>query len=117
MKLADIRLQLCEVYEKHAMSDSMVRRWMRHFNEGRENAHDDLQSGQLSVVNKDLVHAVEKKIQENRRFTILSLPLHFPQISRSLLLKIVSGKLQGSTVNACVYCDTLTKLFRAIQNK
>jgi hypothetical protein len=47
------------------MSDSMVGRWMRHFNEGRENVHDDPQSGLPSVVN-DSVRAVEKKFQENR---------------------------------------------------
>jgi hypothetical protein len=41
------------------------------------------------VVNEDLVCAVEEKIQENRQLTISSLSLHFPQISRSLLHKIV----------------------------
>jgi hypothetical protein len=41
------------------------------------------------VVKKDLVHAVEEKIQENRRFTISSISLHFPQISQSLLHKIM----------------------------
>jgi hypothetical protein len=46
------------------------------------------------VVNEDLVHAVEEKIQENRRFTISSLSLHFPQISRSLLHEFVSDKLR-----------------------
>ena len=56
--------------------------------------HDDLLSGLPSVVNEDLVHAVEEKIRENRRFTITSLTLHFPQISRSLLNKIVSDKLK-----------------------
>jgi hypothetical protein len=45
MKPADIHRQLCEVYGEHAMSDSMVRRWGRHFNEGRENVHDDPRSG------------------------------------------------------------------------
>jgi len=30
------------------------------------------------------VRAAEEKIRENRRFTITSLPLHFPRISRSL---------------------------------
>jgi hypothetical protein len=54
---------------------------VRHFNKGRENLHDDPQSAQPSVVNEDLVHAVEENIQENRQFTILSLSLHFPQIS------------------------------------
>jgi len=67
------------------------------FNEGRENVHDDPQSGQPSVVDEDLVHAVEEKIRENRRFTITPLPLHFPQISRSLLQKIVSEVKEAVT--------------------
>jgi hypothetical protein len=46
------------------------------------------------VVNEDLVHAVEKKIRENRWFTIASLSLHFPQISWSILHKIVSDELK-----------------------
>jgi hypothetical protein len=45
------------------------------------------------VVNEDLVRAVEEKIQENRRLTIVSLSLHFPQISQSLLHEIVCDKL------------------------
>jgi hypothetical protein len=67
---------------------------VRHFNEGRENVHDDPLSGRPSVVNEDLVRAMEEKIQENRRFTISSHSLHFPQISRSLLDEIVSDKLR-----------------------
>jgi transposase-like protein len=94
MKPADIHRQLCEVYGEHAMSDSMVRRWVRHFKERRKNVHDDPRSCRPFVVNKDLVRRVEEKIQENRRFTILSLSLHFPQISRSLLHEILSDKLR-----------------------
>jgi hypothetical protein len=44
MKPAVIHRQLHEVYEEHAMGDSVVWRWVRHFNEGRENVHDDPQS-------------------------------------------------------------------------
>ena len=55
--------------------------------------HDDERSGRLSPVNDDLMHAVEEKIRENRRFTITSLSLHFPDISRSLLHEIMSEKL------------------------
>jgi len=73
MKPAEIHRQLCDVYAEHAMSSSMVRRWVRLFNEGRDNVHDDTRSGRPSVVNKDLVRAVEEKIRENRRFTITSL--------------------------------------------
>jgi transposase len=84
--------QLCEVFGEHAMSDSVVRRWVRHFNEVHKNVHDDPQSSRQSVVNEDLVRAVEEKIQEKRQFAISSLLLHFPQISQSLLNKIVSDK-------------------------
>jgi len=92
MKPAEIHRQLCDVYGEHVMSSSMVRGWVRLFNEGCENVHDDPRSGRPSVVNEDLVRAVEEKIRENRRFTITSLSLHFPQISRSLH-KIVSNEL------------------------
>ena len=94
LKPAEIHRQLCDVYGKHAMSSSMVWRWVRLFNEGRENVHDDPRSGRPSVVNENLGRAVEEKIRENRRFTTTSLSLHFPQISRSLLHKIVSDKLK-----------------------
>jgi transposase len=98
MKLADIHRQLCEVYGEHVMSGSMVRRWVRHFIEGRENVHDDPRSGRPSVVNEDLVRAVEGKIQETRRFTISPLSLHFQQISRSFLREIVSENLHSRTI-------------------
>jgi hypothetical protein len=91
---ADVHRQLCEVYGEHAMSDSVVRRWVRHFNEWRKKVHDDTRSGRSSVVHEDLVRAMEEKNQDNRRFTISSLSLCFPQISRSLVHKIVSHKLR-----------------------
>ena len=86
----EIHRQLCDVYREHATSSSMLWRWERLFNEGRENVHDDPQSGRPSVANEDLVRAVEEKIRENRQFTITPLSLHFSQISRSPLHKIVS---------------------------
>jgi len=94
MKPAEIHRQVCDVYGEHAMSSSMVWRWVRLFNEGRDNVHDDPRSGRPSVVNEDLVRAVDEKIRENRRFTITSLSLHFTQISRSLLHEIVSDELR-----------------------
>jgi transposase len=62
MKPADIHRQLCEVYGEHAMPDSTVRRWAKHFNEGRENVHDDPRSGRPSVVNEDLLRTLKEKI-------------------------------------------------------
>jgi hypothetical protein len=87
MKPADIYRRLCEVYGDNAMGDSMVRRRVRHCNEGLKNMYDDPRSGRPSVVNEDLVRTVEENIQENRRFTISSLSLHFPQISLSIFTK------------------------------
>ena len=49
VKPADIR-QICEVYGVNAMSDGMVRKWVRKFNEGRDNVHDEPRSGRPSVV-------------------------------------------------------------------
>ena len=94
---AEIHRQLCDVYGEHAMSSSRVWRWVRLLNERRENVHDDPRSGRPSVVNEDLVRAVEEKIRENRLFTITPLSLHFPQLSRSLLHKIVSEVKEAVT--------------------
>jgi len=66
MTPAEIHRQLCDVYGEHAISSSMVRRWVRLFNEGRENVHDDPSSGRPSVVNADLMRAVEEKFRESR---------------------------------------------------
>jgi len=63
---SEIHRQLCDVYVEHAMSNSVVWRWVRLFNEGCENVHDDPRSGLLFVVNEDLVRAVEEKIRVNR---------------------------------------------------
>ena len=50
MKPADIHCQICEVYGENATSDGMVRKWVRKFNEGRDNVHDEPRSGRPSVV-------------------------------------------------------------------
>jgi len=33
--------QICQLYGDNAMSDGMVRKWVRMFNEWRENVHDE----------------------------------------------------------------------------
>ena len=71
------------------MSDDMIRKWFRMFNEGRENMHDEARSGRPSLVNDDLVRQVNERVRDDRRFTISDLSLHFPQISRTLLYDIV----------------------------
>jgi len=69
----------------------MVRKWVRMFNEGRENVHDEARSGHPSLVNDDLERKVKERVCDDRRFTISDLFLHFPQISRTVLYDIVSS--------------------------
>jgi len=79
------------VYGDIVMSDGMVRKWVRMFNEGRENVHDEVRSGRPSLANDDLVCKVNERVRDDRRFTISDLSLHFPQISKTLLYNIVSS--------------------------
>jgi transposase len=91
VKPADIRCQICDVYGQNAVSGGMVRKWVRKVNKGRYNIHDEPRSSRPSVVSDDLVHAVESKVCEDRRFTISSLSLYFQQISRTVLYEIVTS--------------------------
>jgi len=93
---SEIHHQICQGYGDNAMSDGMVRKWVRMFNEGRENVHDEARSGRPSLVNDDLV-----------AFTISDLSLHFPQISRTFSVVIcVIGKWQA----AAFYEEGIQKL-------
>jgi hypothetical protein len=49
VKPADIHRQIFEVYGENAISDGMMRKWVRTFNEGRDNVHDEPRSGRSSV--------------------------------------------------------------------
>ena len=57
-----IHHQICKVYGDNAMSDGMVRKWVRMFNEGRQNVHDGARSGRPSLVNADLVRILWKEV-------------------------------------------------------
>ena len=88
---SEIHHQICQVYGDNAMSDGMVRKWVRNFNERRENVHNEARSGRPSLVNDDLVRKVNERVRDDRRFTISDLSLHFPPISRTLLYDTVSS--------------------------
>ena len=91
MLTSEIHHQICQVNGDNAMSDGMVRKWVRLFNEGRENVQDETRSGRPSLVNDDLVRKVNERLRDDRLFTISDLSLNFPQISMSLLYDIVSS--------------------------
>ena len=65
---SEIHHQICQVYGDNAISDGMVRNWVRMFNEGRENVHDEARSGRPSLVNDDLVRKFNERVCDNRRF-------------------------------------------------
>jgi len=88
---SEIHHQICQVYGDNAMSDGMVRKCVRIFNGGRENVHDEARIGSSFLVIDDFVRKFNERVREDRRFTISSLSLQFPQISRSLLYDIVSN--------------------------
>ena len=88
---SEIHHQICQVYGDNVVSDGMVRKWVRMFNEGWENVHDEAWSGRPSLVNDDLVRKVNERVRDDRRFTISDLSLHFPQVSRTLLYDIASS--------------------------
>ena len=87
---SEIHHQISQVYGDIAMSDGMVRKWVRMFNEGRENVHDEARSGRPSLVNDDLVRKINERVRDDRRFTISALSVQFPQISKNLLHDIIS---------------------------
>ena len=79
--------QICQVYGGNETSDGMVKKWVRMFNEGRENVHDKAWSGRPSLVNDDLLRKVNERVRDDRRFTISDLSLQFPQISKDSILR------------------------------
>ncbi|GBM00672.1 hypothetical protein AVEN_118021-1 [Araneus ventricosus] len=93
VKPAEIHRQLVEIYGENVMTDGMVRKWVRQFNDGRTNVHDEARSGRPSVANDGLVAEVNEKIRENRRFAIRMLFEEFPQISKTVLHEIVTNRL------------------------
>ena len=42
---SEIHHHICQVYGDNAMSDGMVRKWVRMLIEGQENMHDEARSG------------------------------------------------------------------------
>jgi len=95
---SEIHHQICQVYGDNVMSDGIVRKWVRMFNEGRENVRDEARSGRSSLVNDDLVRKVNERVRDDRRFTISDLSLHFPRISRtqySMTLSVVANIAGG----------------------
>jgi len=102
---SEIHHQICQVYGDNGISDGMVRKWVRMFNEGRVNVHDEARSVRQSLVIGDLVRKVNERVRDDRRFTIFDLSLHFPQISRTLLYDLKDAVQKWLTSQAAAFYE------------
>ncbi|XP_035229348.1 histone-lysine N-methyltransferase SETMAR-like [Stegodyphus dumicola] len=94
VKPSEIYRQICDVYGPKAMSDSMVRRWVR---SSMTNVVMCTMKNKVGVhlwLQKNWFTRLMTRSHENRRFTISALAMEFPQISRSLMHEIVTEKLK-----------------------
>jgi len=89
--------QICQVYGDNAMSDGMVRNWVRMLNEGREKVHDEARSGRPSLVNGDLVCKVKERVRDDRvsQFLICSCTFLTFQGLYSMKLSVVPNIAGG----------------------
>jgi len=87
------------VYGDNAMSDGMVRKWVRMLNEGQENVHDEARSGRPSLMNDDLVRKVNERVCDDRSFTISICPCTFLRFQGlySMTLSVVAN-IAGSRI-------------------
>jgi hypothetical protein len=108
MNPADIHRQLCEVYGERAMSDSIVRRWVRHL------MKDAKMCMMIRVVADHLWLMKIWCVQWKRRFKRTDdspsrhFPCNIPQILQSLLHKIVSDELRFWKLCSCWVPKMLT---------
>lgn len=84
----------------------MVRRWVRGFNDGRENVHDDRTKRRTVCGQRRFAARGRRKRTGDLQFRQLS--IHFPRISRSCLREIVSHRLEFRKL----YCLEFRKLYR-----
>lgn len=85
--------EICDVYRENTMSDSIRRSWVRQLNYGHDSVHENNEVDvHPTVFSDELVPAIEEKMKENRAYTINSLAIEFPQISRYLIHEIGTDK-------------------------
>jgi len=105
-----IHHQICQLYGDSAMSDGVVRKWVRMFNEGQENVYDEARSGHPSLVNDDLVHKVNRRVHNNRHFTISDLSLHFSSDFKDSMTLSVVANITGGCILRGGYTKTCAPL-------
>jgi hypothetical protein len=94
MSTAEIHCELWAVYGQNVMSERTVRQWCRMFKDGRTNIHDEKWSSRLAVCSEccSCTKCWSKNLGKGR-FTISEISCEFPQISRTILHKIIAVNL------------------------
>ena len=83
VKPVDIHQQLSEVYGQNVMSYSMVVRWVKQFNNGRVNLHDERRSGRPSLVNDEM-----NEKNRGNRLRFLFFLWNFPKFHDPFFMKL-----------------------------
>jgi len=86
-----IHHQICQVYGDNAMSDGMVRKWVRMFNEGREKVHDGACRGRSSLMNDNWCVNSTKQCVKTDVSQFLICPCSFLRFQGFLVYDIVSS--------------------------
>jgi len=103
---SEIHHQIRQVYGDNAISDGMVRKWVRIFNEVREKVHDEARNVRSSLVNDDLVRKVNERVRDDRLSQFLICPCTFLRFQGlySMTLSAVIWVAGG-----CIICGGYTK--------
>ena len=91
---SEIHRRRVAVYGEHVMNTASVRKWCKMFRNGRTDVHDTERSGRPSVITDALKQKVNRIIQENRHFTISEVYEQCPEVSHSVVYKIVTEHMQ-----------------------
>jgi hypothetical protein len=90
---AEIHRELCAaVYNQNVMSERTVRQWCTCSIIG-EQVFKIERTGRPYIASDDLVHSVDQKICERRRFTTSELSCEFPHISRTVIYEIITVRI------------------------
>ncbi len=101
-----IHRELIAVYGPNVMSIEMVRRWVRHFKEGRTEVHDLDRGGRPSdATSENSITAVRAIVEADRRVTFPGIlrelrETHFIEISQGTLHHILHDELGLSKLSA-----------------
>lgn len=104
---AEIHRRLCAVYgEGNVMTKKYVYEWIKLFNAGRTNTHDEPRSGRPSTaVNDESVACVRFRIHSDRRFTVSDIHREekqylYVEISSSSIWRILTDEFSMKKVCA-----------------